>query len=326
MPQNSELPDKHAPGLTRKDFLLKAGLAAILPFLPRVSPAMAKAIGVTEVAPGIFVHQGRFAEVNPDNAGDISNMSFIVGTEAVAVVDTGGSAHIGASVREAIAAVTALPVRYVINTHMHPDHVLGNIAFKAANPEFVAHHKMARALAVRANGYLTANKERMGDANFGGTEIVLPTRPISEPTELDLGGRKLHLNPRHTAHTDNDMTVHDSMTGIMIIGDVVFSERIPTIDGSIIGWLKLIDELSAEDFTHLVPGHGQPKLEKKAALDPLRRYLNTVATDVRAAIKDGKDITSTIKTAGLSERENWLLFDENHKRNVTAAFAELEWE
>ena len=72
-------------------------MTALLPFLPVIRRAQAAAIGVVEVAPGLFVHQGRYADVNPENAGDISNMSFIVGKEAVAVIDTGGSARIGAA-------------------------------------------------------------------------------------------------------------------------------------------------------------------------------------------------------------------------------------
>jgi quinoprotein relay system zinc metallohydrolase 2 len=317
---------KNRDGLTRKQFLQTAALAALLPLLPRIDRAEAKAIGVTEVAPGIYVHHGNYEEVDQKNAGDIANMIFIVGAESVAVVDTGTSAHLGQSLRDAISSVTKLPVRYVINTHMHPDHVFGNIAFKDAQPEFVAHHKLARALAVRAQGYLMNFKDNMGAANFAGTEVVLPTRPIAEPTEIDLGNRKLALVPRPTAHTDNDMTVHDSTTGIMVIGDLIFSRRIPTIDGSIVGWLKLLDTLNGEDFTHLIPGHGPTIMEKSDAIPPLKHYLNTVATEVRAAIKAGKSLSETSKTAALSEKNDWLLFDENNRRNVTAAFAELEWE
>jgi hypothetical protein len=62
------------------------------------------------------------------------------------------------------------------------------------------------------------------------------------------------------------------------------------------------------------------------AILPVERYLSVVAKDVREAIKDGRTIEQTIKSAGQSERGNWELFDEHHVRNVTAAYAELEWE
>ena len=312
--------------LTRQAFLRFAALSALLPFLPVVRKAHAAAIGVTEVAPGVFVHQGKYADVNNGNGGDISNLSFIVGKEAVAVIDTGGSAHVGASVMQAIAAVTDRPVRFVINTHMHPDHVLGNAAFAANTPEFIAHHKMARGLAARAEGYLSRNKGWMGDDNFEGTRIIMPTKAVTDTLDIDLGSRVLHLETRPTAHTDNDMTVYDPLTDTLILGDIAFAGRIPTIDGSIAGWLKLIALLKTQTPARVVPGHGPPSMSMSDAMLPLERYLKAVATDVRAAIKAGKTLADTTETAALSEKESWLLFSEHHKRNVTAAFAELEWE
>jgi quinoprotein relay system zinc metallohydrolase 2 len=318
--------DEMTKSLTRKAFLHGTALTALLPFLPLVSRARAAAIGVAEIAPGVFVHQGKYADVNPENGGDISNVSFIAGKEAVAVIDTGGSAKIGGAVREAIASVTKLPVRYVINTHMHPDHVFGNAAFEAEKPEYIAHHKMARGLSARADGYLSRNKGWMGEENFAGTRIVMPTKPVTEALDIDLGGRLLHLKARPTAHTDNDMSVFDELTGTLILGDIAFAGRIPTIDGSIAGWIKLIDVLKTETAQRVVPGHGPPSMQMSEALLPLERYLKAVATDVRAAIKAGRTLAETTETAALSEKESWLLFSEHHKRNVTAAFAELEWE
>lgn len=316
----------HIPTMTRQGFLRGAAAASLLPCLPVLSKAHAAAIGVVEIAPGLFVHKGQHADVNAENAGDISNMSFIVGRESVAVIDTGGSARIGANLREAIAAATDRPIRYVINTHMHPDHVFGNAGFASAKPEFVAHHKMARGLSARAEGYLARNKEWMGDANFAGTEVIMPATAVATTLDLDLGGRVLRLEARPTAHTDNDMTVLDTATGTLLLGDIAFSGRIPTIDGSIAGWLKLIAKLKSESVARVVPGHGPPSMSMSDALLPLERYLTAVATEVRAAIKDGKTLSETTETAALSEKDAWLLFAEHHKRNVTAAFAELEWE
>ncbi len=315
-----------AGGITRQEFLRTAAASALLPFLPTVSRARAAAIGVTEVAPGIFVHQGIHALVSPENAGDIANASFIIGAEFVAVIDTGGSAKVGAALAEAIAAVTPKPVRTVINTHMHPDHVFGNAAFEAGKPEFVAHTKMARGLANRAERYLKRNREMIGDAAFEGTKAILPTKAVQEPLEFDLGGRVLTLTARPTAHTDNDLTIFDSATGTLFAGDLVFSGHIPTLDGSILGWLKLIDGLEKEPANRVVPGHGPPSMAWPDALAPMKRYWTAVATDVRAMIKDGKTLSQAAATAGQSEKDNWQLFDEHHVRNVTGAFAELEWE
>jgi quinoprotein relay system zinc metallohydrolase 2 len=314
------------PNLTRKDFLKSAALAALAATLPKVSPAMAAAIGVTEIAPGIFVHKGQYAHSNAENVGDIANATIIAGADALAVIDTGGSARIGSGLLEAARAISSKPIRYVINTHMHPDHVFGNAAFSKEGAEIVAHHKMARGLSARAQNYLRANAEALGAEGFAGTEIVMPTKPVQETGTLDLGGRVLELKARPTAHTDNDLTVLDQATGTLVLGDLLFAERIPTIDGSLTGWLKLIETMKGESAQRAVPGHGPVSLPWPGALDPMQHYLSTLADDVRALIKAGKTIEDATKSAGQSEKDKWALFSEDHVRNATAAFAELEWE
>lgn len=312
--------------LTRQDFLKNSTLWAIFASLPKIGPAQAAAIGVVEVAPGLFVHQGPYAMANPGNAGDISNASIIVGADAVAVVDTGGSDQVGRAIREAVKAITDKPIRYVINTHMHPDHVFGNSAFSQDGSEIVAHHKLARGLSARAEHYLKAGLTDIGATGFEGTKVVLPTKAVDDRLTLDLGGRSLELVARPTAHTDNDLTVFDTATGTLILGDLLFSKRIPTLDGSILGWLKLISVMKAQTAARAVPGHGPASMSWPQAADPMEQYLQAVADGVRALIKAGKTIDEATKTVAMSERDSWVLFDENHARNITAAFAELEWE
>jgi len=107
-----------------------------------------------EVAPGVHVHRGAIEEPDAVNGGDVSNLGFVVGDRAVAVVDTGGARWIGEGTWRAIRARTDLPVTHVILTHMHPDHVLGAGVFEAAGAELVGHAALERALADRAGNYL----------------------------------------------------------------------------------------------------------------------------------------------------------------------------
>lgn len=312
--------------VSRSTFLKGLGALALAPWLPRISPAAAAAVSMTEIAPGLFVHQGRHAVFSPDNAGDISNLSLIVGKDAVAVVDTGGSGFVGRGFHEAIRMITDKPIRYVINTHMHPDHVFGNGIFKAENPIFVAHHKMARGLAARAERYLAINKELLGPAAFEGTEIVLPTEAVENTATIDLGERKLTLVARPTAHTDNDLTVRDEATNTLLLGDLLFSQHIPTLDGSIAGWIALNEVLRTEKADRVVPGHGPASMTWPAAIDPLDQYLRGIADSVRSMIKSGKTLEEALKSAGESLKGDWLLAQDFHARTVTAAYAELEWE
>jgi quinoprotein relay system zinc metallohydrolase 2 len=312
--------------ISRQD-LLKAALAlAASPFLRYVPAYAADQAEISEIAPGVFVHQGRYEIQSPENRGDMANASFVVGSESVAVIDTLGSAVAGREFRSAIRTVTNKPIRYVINTHMHPDHVFGNAAFKEDNPTFVGHHKLARGLASRADRYLAINKQMLGDQAFQGIEIILPTLAVDGRQTLDLGGRSLVLETQRTAHTDNDLTIRDTATNTLFLGDLLFSVHVPTLDGSITGWLALLDDLSRKEAARVVPGHGPKSMELPGALEPEQRYLAAIANDVRRLIKEGKTLEDATKVAGFSEHDAWKLFDQYHVRNVTAAFAELEWE
>jgi Metallo-beta-lactamase superfamily len=106
--------------ISRQDFLRGASALAAAPlFRPiPVSAAMPSgaSLEVSEIAPGIFVHQGRYELQCPENRGDMANASFVVGADAVAVIDTLGSAVVGCELRTAIRGVTDKPIRYVINT------------------------------------------------------------------------------------------------------------------------------------------------------------------------------------------------------------------
>src|SRR5260221_6660627 len=97
---------------SRKDFLRGAAIAALLPLLPRISRAEAQRIGVLEIAPGIFVHVGKYQLVNETNRGDISNPCCIVGSSAVAVIDTSGSFAMGSDLHTAILQINDKPIRY----------------------------------------------------------------------------------------------------------------------------------------------------------------------------------------------------------------------
>jgi glyoxylase-like metal-dependent hydrolase (beta-lactamase superfamily II) len=97
------------------------------------------------------------------------------------------------------------------------------------------------------------------------------------------------------------------------------------LDGSIRGWLRVIDELSTLPARRVIPGHG-PVSEWPAALTDQRRYLETLASDVRVLVARGEPITVAADTAAASERARWQLFDDYNARNATTAFSEIEWE
>ncbi len=306
---------------------LVAALALLLLVRTSALPAGVEIepLPLSEIAPGVYLYVGPHEEAASGNLGAIGNMGFVVGSESVAVIDTGGSARAGARLRQALRVVTPLPIRFVINTHVHPDHVMGNAAFAEDAPDYIGHRNLERALAARADHYLERLRDALGPA-AAGTRVVPPTRAVDHETTIDLGGRELVLFAHPAAHTDNDLTVFDAETGTLWAGDLLFVERVPVVDGSLKGWLDAMAALRDRRIARIVPGHGHPPDAAAAAIDAQERYLRTLLTEIRQVIADGGPIERAVATVGGAERRHWALFDSYHPRNVVTAFTELEWE
>jgi len=281
---------------------------------------------MTEVAEGIFVRHGKYDLMRAANHGGIANIGFIIGKSAVAVIDSGGSLCDGQRLARAIEKRTSLPIRFVINTHVHPDHIFGNAAFADKAATFVGHRNLPRAMAQRGAHYLQANLALMGKSALRGIKIIPPTLLVKDRLTLQLGARELELTAWPAAHTDQDLTIYDRKTATLFTGDLVFSRHIPVVDGSLIGWLQVIQRLRTSKARRIVPGHGPVSMTLADGLAPEQRYLTRLARDIRAAIKNGETMSTAVGKAAMSEKHKWKLFGDFNARNATAAFAELEWE
>lgn len=278
---------------------------------------------LVEIDTGIYVRQGQHAMAFVED--NIANVGFIVGEKCVAVIDTGGSYEEGQALSCALRQITDKPVCYVINTHVHPDHMLGNLAFKKEGTVFVGHAKLPRAMAILGPTYLQRASEYAG-RKLPEEHIVLPNKVVQDQMELDLGGRKLVLTAQPTAHTETDLSIYDQTTKTMWLADLLFMEYNPVLAGSLNGWLEVLENLKQSPAQCVVPGHGPTHAPWPGASDDLVRYLTTLQMETRAWIEDGGDIQGAQENIGLSEAKHWQMYQNHHKRNVITAFTEIEWE
>jgi len=282
---------------------------------------------VTEIAPGVFVRAGRSGSIFEDK--DIANIGFILGKRCVAVIDTGGSEEEGRALSCAIKQKTSVPVCYVVNTHVHPDHILGNHAFKRPETRFIGHTNLPRAMSLLGSTYLQRASKGPG-YSLSPDHIVLPEEQVQQQQQLDLdlGGRVLQLTAQPQAHTDNDLTIFDTKTQTLWLADLLFSKHIPVIggSGSLNAWLKLIEKLQKQPAARVVPGHGPASMPWPEAANDEIRYLSRLRDDTRSWLQQNGELPEAFENVGYAEKGKWEQFNEFHKRNISTAYTELEWE
>jgi quinoprotein relay system zinc metallohydrolase 2 len=310
--------------ITRRE-AMRAGVGMVCGALAgRRSGAVEGGLVTDEIAPGIHIRRGLDEDLSAANGNAIANIGFIVGRGAVAVIDPGGSLEDGLRLRARIRAVTQLPIRYVVMSHVHPDHIFGAGAFAADRPAFVGHARLPDALASRADYYRRGLESILGKGAAG--PVVVPTRLVVDRDQLDLGGRSLLITAHGVAHSDCDLSVFDPSSATLLPADLLFVERVPALDGRVTGWQRELTALKAIAALRAVPGHGPVSVDWPAGAADLDRYLEVLLRETRAAVRGGIEIGAAAAVVGQSERGRWKLFDDYQGRNVTVAFKELEWE
>ena len=290
-------------------------------------------VTLASTSSGVYHFQGNIGEFSRENRGLISNFSFIEGADCIAVIDTGGSVSVGKSFISAIRKISNKPVCYVINTHVHPDHTGGNKAFAQLSPppEFIAHKNFTPAYANRFNTYNKRLLELMGEKNT--LQPYSATKEVEDFLQLDLGERKLTLTAWKTAHTNHDLTVFDHTSRTLIAGDLLFVKHIPVIDGSLNGWIKVTQQLinffekssNGHYVESIIPGHG-PLQNDVGGLQIQLNFLAALKRAVKEALRDNISLQTAMKTIDFESARIWENSADYLKRNISAAYAELEWE
>jgi glyoxylase-like metal-dependent hydrolase (beta-lactamase superfamily II) len=120
--------------------------------------------------------------------------------------------------------------------------------------------------------------------------------------------------------------VYDQRTSTLWTGDLLFVERLPALDGSLVGWIDAVDRLAEQRMKLAVPGHGPPTAHPGEALARERGYLESLLQGVRRELSEGKSQQDAMLHVGADQNSGGLLWQDVHPRNVARAYQELEWE
>ncbi|WP_417699704.1 MBL fold metallo-hydrolase [Pseudophaeobacter sp.] len=279
-----------------------------------------------EVIPHVFSAIGATAPPGYDNAGHNNNLSFIVTSEGVVVINAGASNALAAALHAEIKAETDQPVVLVINENGQGHAMLGNGYWRDLGVDVLAHEDAIAEVQKNGDFILQRMQSYNGD-RAGDTRVEPANLSFADSYEVTLGGvdiQVLHLGP---AHDPGDTQVWIPQWQIMIAGDIAFHERmLPIFPHTCTScWMETwVDKLEPLAPTYVIPGHGHP-----TNLAQLRRYTYDYLADLRAKVGAHIDEGGDLAGAYYVDQEAWRgldTFDELATKNAGRVFEEMEWE
>jgi thiosulfate/3-mercaptopyruvate sulfurtransferase len=281
---------------------------------------------VVRLADGVFVvpgDTGRGSEGRP-NAG------FLVTDSGVAVIDALASPLEARQFRDAIRTVTPAPVRWVVLTHHHPDHMMGTIVFTREGAKVIAHPD--RTMLARENGDegLLADWDRIiGLHELQGFAFAdTPAWPITHDTTLVLGHTTITLyHPPGAAHTPGDLAIWLPATRVLFAGDLVVEDGVTMVvdgnSGILATALAHLDSLGA---AIVVPGHGRIDADPRAQLAASEHYIDSLRSAMRAAVRQGTPMTRILRQMPRPDSGRPVSLASRRQRNAERVYLEMERE
>ena len=318
------------PGIAVCGLLALAGGVATAQPVAEFEPATVT-VDVLRVSEHAYYVQGQAGMVSSANQGFNSNAGFVVTRDGVVVFDALGSPALGKRLAELIKATTSQPVRRVIVSHYHADHFYGLQAFTtpgAPSVQVWADEQVRAYLAGDAPAArLTERKESLYPWVNDKTRIVAPDIYVSEDTAFKLGGLAFRVLRAGPAHTPEDLMLLVEEEGVLFVGDLVFTGRIPFVgDADVSAWIKAIDRVLAFKPRVVVGGHGPASNNAGADLRMTRDYLVYLREQLAAAFEDGLDFEAAYRRINWSTFAALPAFSAANRRNAYQTYLNIEKE
>lgn len=301
-------------------------IALIVLFMTGGGAAAGEALRAQSVAPGVWFVQGEAALGSAANRNFISNAGFVVTPQGVVVVDALGSPALAQELLAEIRRITPLPVRYVIVTHYHADHIYGLQVFKDAGAEIVGQQAGREYLVSdTARLRLDASRSELFPWVDEKTRLVAADRWLAADEVLELGGERFLLRHAGPAHTPEDLVVMVESRAVMFAGDLVFRGRIPFVgqaDSS--QWIDALGGLLRLAPKVVVPGHGPPSFDPAQDLQTTRDYLVFLRKSMGRAADEMQPFDEAYAATDWSRFEHLPLFRVANRMNAYNTYLLLE--
>jgi glyoxylase-like metal-dependent hydrolase (beta-lactamase superfamily II) len=258
-----------------------------------------------------------------------ANAGFVIGDDGVIVVDTFAGKEAANQLLAEIRKRTKLPLRFVINTHYHFDHVAGNGVFADAGAVVLAqrnvrrwiHTENRRMLTAAAGTGIEVTPEQLADVDT----FSSPTAVYDEAIDLYLGSREVHVRS-FPGHTGGDSVVLIPDAHVAFAGDLFWRASVPnTIDASTKAWIDTLDNLgkTQSDYS-FVPGHGDiGKIQDVAAFRDYLVTLRKLVADAQAQSKSGEAVVDAVIRPLTEHFGQWEFFKYFARPNILEMEAEL---
>jgi glyoxylase-like metal-dependent hydrolase (beta-lactamase superfamily II) len=289
----------------------------------------ARALAMTPqpVAEGVWLVQGEAALGSSTNRNFISNAGFVVTPAGVVVIDALGSPALAEELLAQIRRITPLPVRHVIVTHYHADHIYGLQVFKAAGANVIA-HALGRDYLTSdtARLRLDASRQELGPWIDDKTRLVAADRWLDVPeTRLAVGGVDFVIRHAGPAHTAEDLVVWLPQRGVLFSGDLVFRGRIPFVgQADSRQWIASLEKLIADAPRTVVPGHGPASTDPLADLKLTRDYLVHLRSAMGDAARNLEPFDEAYDRTDWSRFESLPLFRAANRINAYNTYLLME--
>jgi glyoxylase-like metal-dependent hydrolase (beta-lactamase superfamily II) len=282
---------------------------------------------VKKVSEHVYYVEGK-AGIATDNEGFISNAGFVVTDDGVVVFDSLGTPSLADKLVQKIRSITSQPIKKVVVSHFHADHIYGLQVFEELGAEIIAPYG--------AQKYINseAAASRLEERQFSlepwvneNTRLVLPDTTVEKSTQFSMGGLKFTINFMGKAHSDGDLTMLVEPDKVLFSGDIIFQDRIPFVGSADSKkWLDTLTRLETEGLTALVPGHGPASTDPKNTISLTRRYLAQLREVMGTGIEELTPFDEVYADADWSEFKDLPAFEESNRINAYQVYLSMEAE